>query len=275
MPFVLDNVCFAFGRRRVFDNLTLHLKKGRFYGLIGPNGCGKTTLLDILCRLRRPDAGTIRLAGRNLDAYGRKELARRISLVPQDFLINFPFTAMEIVMMGRYPHLPRFAAPGEQDLALVADIMGRTDTARFRNRLITELSGGERQRVVFARALAQDAEVMLLDEATSNLDINHSLALLNLATRQVRENNRTILASFQEINLAATFCTHLIFMQDGAIVDLGPTDEVLDAGIFRRIFGVQAKVYFEPYTASKQVVFKPTEEPHGPVDQYCTAEKLP
>jgi len=263
MAFDLQRVCFAYGRRRVFSGLTLQLQKGCFYGLVGPNGCGKTTLLDLLCRQRTPDAGRIHLDGRRLAQYGRKALARRISLVPQDFLINFPFTAREVVMMGRYPHLPRFAAPGSRDRAVVDDVMARTDTARFRCRLVTELSGGERQRVVFARALAQDADVMLLDEATSNLDINHSLALLNLAARQVNEKGRTVLATFQDINLAAAFCSHLVFMHQGRIAALGPTAEVLDAGILRRVFGVRAKVYFEPYTASKQVVFKPTEEQHA------------
>lgn len=266
MPFELDSVCFAYGRRQIFSSLTLRLERGCFYGLIGPNGCGKTTLLDLLCRLRVPDRGTIRLQGRPLADYARRELARRISLVPQDFLINFPFTAFEVVMMGRYPHLLRFTAPDDRDRAMVADVMDSTDTALFRHRLVTELSGGERQRVVFARALAQDAEVMLLDEATSNLDINHSLALLNLAARQVREKHRTILATFQDINLAAAFCSHLIFMQRGAIAGFGPTDEVLESEILRRLFGVRAKVYFEPYTASKQVVFKPAEGHHASAD---------
>ncbi len=266
MPFDLDNICFSHGRRRVFSNLTLRLEKGRFYGLVGPNGCGKTTLMDLLCRQRTPAGGSIRLSGRALAEYGRKALARRVSLVPQDFRINFPFTAGEVVMMGRYPHLPRFSAPGDRDHAMVDDVMERTDTARFRHRLVTELSGGERQRVVFARALAQDAEVMLLDEATSNLDVNHSLALLNLAAEQVRRRGRTVLAVFQDINLAAAFCSHLIFMHHGAIAAQGPTDEVLDAEILQRVFAVRAKVYFEPYTASRQVVFKPTEEHHASVD---------
>ena len=164
-------------------------------------------------------------------------------------------------MMGRYPHLPRFGAPGGRDRAVVDDVMVRTDTARFRRRLVTELSGGERQRVVFARALAQDAEVMLQDN--EHLMRMKELALLNLAVRQVNEKGRTVLATFQDINLAAAFCSHLVFMNQGTIAALGPTAEVLDAGILRRVFGVRAKVYFEPYTASKQVVFKPMGEQHA------------
>jgi len=256
MGFSLAHVDFAYQKRPVFNNLSLVMKPGRFYGLIGPNGCGKTTLLDLLCGLRQPDHGSIRFRGRDLRAFSKKELACQVALVPQDFFINFPFSAEEVVMMGRYPRLPRFAAPSAFDRKFVKRIMSDTDTVKFHDRMVTALSGGERQRVVFARALAQDTPVLVLDEATSNLDIAHSLAMLDLAARGVYDAGKTVIASFQDINLAAAFCSHLVLMQPGRIVAQGPTDKILTAERIERVFGVAAKVYFDAYANARQVVFK-------------------
>jgi iron complex transport system ATP-binding protein len=160
MPFEFSHISFNYVDRKVIDDISLSLAPGKFYGIVGPNGSGKTTLLDLLARHRQPDAGDIYYRGRALSSFSKKELSREIALVPQNFYINFPFTVKEIVMMGRYPHIPRFAAPSAQDLDTLHKVMQETDTGKFADRYITELSGGERQRVVFARALAQDTPVL-------------------------------------------------------------------------------------------------------------------
>jgi len=229
---------------------------GMFCGIIGPNGCGKTTLLDLLAKHRRPTAGRIAYGGRDLGTYSTKELSKEIALVPQNFYINFPFSVNEVVMMGRYPHIPRFSAPSPEDVDIVQEIMEKTEVSEFTGRFITELSGGERQRVVFARALAQDTHVLILDEATSNLDINHSISLLNICEKRMKEQGRTIISVMQDINLAAVYCDYLVFMSGGRIAIHGATKDVLNSDTIRKVFNIDSKVYAESYSDSLQVVFK-------------------
>lgn len=256
MSFEIDALAFAYDQRTVLKAVSLSLPAGHFYGILGPNGCGKTTLLDLLAGHRRPAAGRIRYRGSDLGRYSRRELAAEIALVPQDFYINFPFTAREIVMMGRYPFIPRFAAPSAADHQRVREIMDITGTWPLRNALVTELSGGERQRVVFARALAQDTRVLMLDEATSNLDIGHSLELLALTARSVGTTEKTVIAVFQDINLAAAFCDRLVVMKAGTVAACGETAEVLQADLLQAIFGVRARVSHNAYADAPQVVFR-------------------
>jgi len=256
MPFELNHIRFNYAERKVIDDISLVLEPGKFYGIIGPNGSGKTTLLDLLARHRQPDKGDIFYQGKALSSFSKKALSKEIALVPQNFYINFPFTVKEIVMMGRYPHIPRFAAPSSDDVNILQSVMQLTETNGFSDRYITELSGGERQRVIFARALAQDTPVLILDEATSSLDINFSINLLNIAEQRVKINNHTVVAVMQDINLAAGYCDYLIFMSGGKIAAHGPTRKVLNSEILRTVFQVDAKVYREPYSQSLQVVFR-------------------
>ena len=256
MGFELESVDFAFAGKRVIEGVSIALAPGRFYGIVGPNGCGKTTMLDLLCRFRQPQSGQIRYGGNHLAAYSKRQLAREIALVPQNFYINFPFTVREVVMMGRYPYIPRFSGPSARDADIVAAVMESADVDRLAGRFITELSGGERQRVVFARALAQDTPVLILDEATSNLDISHAIRLLGLAVRKVRDESKTVLAVFQDINQAAAYCDHLIFMARGKIAAHGDTRKVLNPETLRTVFEVDAKVYHDDYSNSLHVVYK-------------------
>ena len=256
MSFELNHISFQYAHRKVIDDISLVLTPGKFYGIIGPNGSGKTTLLDLLARHRIPDEGDIFYQGRALSSFSKKELSRKLALVPQNFYINFPFTVKEIVMMGRYPHMPRFAAPSSDDLDILQQVMQLTEINVFADRFITELSGGERQRVVFARALAQDTPVLILDEATSNLDINFSINLLNIAEQRVKTKSHTVVAVMQDVNLAAGYCDYLTFMSDGKIAAHGATDTVLTPETLRTVFDIEAKVYHESYSTSLQVVFK-------------------
>lgn len=159
-------------------------------------------------------------------------------------------------MMGRYPHIPRFAAPTSDDFNILQNVMQLTEINEFADRYITELSGGERQRVVFARALAQDTAVLILDEATSNLDINFSINLMNIAEQSVKTKEKTVIAVMQDINLAAGYCDYLIFMSAGKIAAHGTTPTVLNPETLRTVFNIEAKVYQESYSQSLQVVFK-------------------
>jgi iron complex transport system ATP-binding protein len=255
MMYELQHIGFAYGLKTVIRDLTLTLESGHFYGIIGPNGCGKTTLIDLLAGHIQPHQGSIRFKGRPLDAYPRKDLALRIALVPQDFRINFPYTCKEIVMMGRYPHIPRFAPPAEHDRRIVETVMQQADLNGFEARYVHQLSGGERQRVVFARSLAQQTPVLLLDEATSNLDMHHCLALLNLAAQRVAEGC-LVIAVMQDVNLAAMYCDRLICMSGGGIFSSGSLEKVLTADMLRTVFQVRASVVRNPYADALQVVIK-------------------
>jgi iron complex transport system ATP-binding protein len=240
----------------VIEDLSVRLESGRFYGLLGPNGCGKTTLVDLLVRLRHPSGGSVRFRGKPLAGIPRRQLARQMALVPQDFQINFPFTAREVILMGRYPHMPRFSPPSPEDLEVVETVMDQTDTTYLADQCVTTLSGGERQRVVFARALAQQSPVLLLDESTSNLDIRHALHLLELTEAKVRNDGATVLAVFQDIHLAALFCEEMFFMKDGRVVAAGPTPEVLTPRTLKAVYGVASRIRKDPETGDLHVAFR-------------------
>ncbi len=254
--FEIQAVSFSYEKKSVLRDFSLTLNAGVFYGIIGPNGCGKSTLIDLMICHWQPTTGNIRYKGEDLNTYSRKALSREIALVPQNFYINFPFTAREVIMMGRYPHIARFAAPSDEDIRILQDIMAKTETLAFANRYITELSGGERQRVILARSLAQNTPVLLLDEATSNLDINHTITVLNMVAERVVKQHKTVIAVMQDINLAALFCDELIFMKQGSVVAHGPVQTVLNQEILRSVFQVESKVRFDPYAQALQVIYK-------------------
>lgn len=250
----LKHIGFAYGPKTIISNLSLSFRMGHFYGIIGPNGSGKTTLIDLLAGHLRPQRGSIALNGRTLALCSRKRLARWIALVPQDFRINFPYTCGEIVMMGRYPHIPRFAQPGDHDRDVVKNVLHRTGLKDFTHRFVSRLSGGERQRVVFARGLAQDTPVLLLDEATSNLDLRHTIGLLNLAAERVSKG-AMVIAVMQDVNLAAMYCDRLVCLNKGSVFAEGPVDSVLTTDVLRAVFHVNTRVTHNDFSNARQVVF--------------------
>lgn len=255
MGYTLKDICFSYEAQAIFSGLSLEIENGVFHGVLGPNGSGKTTLLDLITGHLKPQNGDILLDGRPLDDLTVAEQAKKCALVPQDFRVNFPFTVEQVVMMGRYPHLGRFNGPGATDRELVAQAMAATGISEFSRRHVTELSGGERQRVVFARALAQNASCLILDEAASNLDIRHTLSLMTLAADRVRHKGLTVISVMQDLNLAARFCRTLLFLKKGRVIAHGPVDEVFTESVIKEVFHVSSHVYFDEAIHCKQVVF--------------------
>jgi len=252
--FELSNLHFAFGEREVIKGLNWRLDAGHFYGIVGPNGCGKTTLLLLMMGYYRPERGKILFDGREMTALKRRLLATKMALVPQDFAINFDFRVFDVVMMGRYPYIPRFTAPPRVEVEKVWAVMKEMGIDGMAERSVMALSGGEKQRVVFARALAQDTPVLLLDEATSNMDIQHTLHALDRVAERVA-SGKTAIGVFHDLNLAAMYCDRLVFMANGTIARMGNTDDVLDEETIARVFEVKSKIIDSPATAGRHVVF--------------------
>ena len=257
----ITGLAFGYAERPVLDNISLELVPGRCYGILGPNGSGKTTRLDLLSGLLRPHAGQVTFRGCGVLRWPKKQLARRLALVPQDFMVRFGYTVREVVEMGLHPHLHRFASPTATDLALVDEALAATGIEELAERPVTRLSGGEKQRVAVARALAQRPEVLLLDEATSNLDIHHSLEILQLVRQRFERHGMQVVAVMHDLNLAALFCDHLIFLKGGQVLRQGPTDEVLTPETIAAVYGVEAEVRDNPFTRSRQVSFRLPAKP--------------
>lgn len=258
--YALEKVCFSYGATPVLHDVNLRLQAGKFYGLVGPNGCGKTTFLDLLTGCKKQLSGAISYMGKELTSYSKRKLARQLALVPQEFDTGFGFTVEEIVLMGRHPHIDRFSAPTEEDWRLVDQAMISIGIDGLRNRYTNSLSGGQKQRTVVARALAQNAPVLLFDEATSSLDIKYTLQIFNIARNLVQTEGRTVIAVIHNLNLAAAYCDNCIFMNNGRIVRHGPTGETMTAETISEIFDVQAKVALDPFNNARQISFQYREQ---------------
>jgi len=255
MAFELNNICFSYGSHNVIDELSIFIKSGCFHAILGPNGCGKTTLLDLLSGYIRPASGKIHFNGQNLSDYGKRRLSRLIALVPQEYRVNFPYTVREVVAMGRYPHQARFSHPTAQDMQIVENALEVCGAEELSGRFVTELSGGEKQRVIFARAVAQETSVLLLDEPCASMDVKHALRILNVASEQVRKKGVTVIAVMHDINLAARFADNLIFMKQGRRIASGPARDSLDSKIIQEVFDVESLVAMEQNLKVPQVVF--------------------
>jgi len=256
-----ERVSFAYGPRPVLSDVTLAVAAGELVGVIGPNGGGKTTLVRLLSGVLAPAAGTIRLGGRPLAAYRRRELARRLAVVPQDPVLEFPFTALEVVLMGRAPHLSALGFPGAADVALARAAMARLDVAGLEDRPLDRVSGGERQRVLLARALAQGAEVLLLDEPTTHLDVRHQTGIYDVVQELARDSGIAVLSVLHDLNLAALYCDRLVLMSEGRVARAGAPADVLTADALRRAYGADVQVAANALTGAPIVLPRPRRRP--------------
>ena len=237
----LSGVGVRRGGRWVVRDASVEIATGQFVGLVGPNGSGKSTLIRLLAGLWRPDEGTVRLDGQQLGALPRTEVARRIACVPQDTRIEFGFSVRQIVAMGRYPLRGRFQRETPEDAAAVDVAMQQTDVTHLRNQLATRISGGERQRLLVARALATGARILLLDEPTSNLDVDHRLDVLDLCRGLVRRGHGIVLAT-HDLDAAFSSTDRTAVIDSGRIVALGHPGRVLSDATLRRTFHVQSEL---------------------------------
>ncbi|MFA5536960.1 MAG: heme ABC transporter ATP-binding protein [Bacillota bacterium] len=238
----MEKLAFRYGAHQVLKELSLKVERGVFLAIVGPNGSGKSTLLKNLSAVLTPAKGKVFLDGEDLYRIGPKALAKKLAVVPQDTTVQFPFTVEEVVLMGRMPHQERFQGDTEKDFKIVQQSMERTNTWHLRERNITELSGGERQRVIVARALAQEPQILLLDEPTAHLDLQHQMELLNLLQGLKNEGQVTILAVFHDLNLAAQFSEFVILLHQGKIYASGTPAEVLTPANLAAVYGMEVVV---------------------------------
>jgi iron complex transport system ATP-binding protein len=253
-----EDVSFAFKRDEpVLSNISFSVSPGEFLGIIGPNGSGKTTLIRILCGSLSPDSGRVVFDEEYLENYDRRELARRVAVVPQESTVVFPFTVMEIVLMGRAPYLGRFEFEKNADIEKAREAMMLTDTLGFSRRRLSELSGGEKQRVILARALAQEPRVLLLDEPTTFLDLKHQLDIYRLIRRLARDEGLIVIASSHDLNLAGMFSDRLLLLERGSKAAEGVPGDVLTREIIESVYGTPVNVSVHQKTGRPLVVPEP------------------
>ncbi|WP_029153889.1 ABC transporter ATP-binding protein [Microbacterium gubbeenense] len=251
-----DRATLGYDSRIISETLSVTVPDESFTVIVGANACGKSTLLRGLSRLLKPTAGDVVLDGRAIAGYRAKEVARRLGLLPQSSLAPDGITVADLVARGRYPHQGLLRQWSEDDEHAVAQAMEATGVSPLSGRLVDELSGGQRQRVWVAMVLAQQTNILLLDEPTTFLDIAYQIDLLELFTDLHREG-RTLVAVLHDLNHAARYASHLIAMKDGAVVAEGPPSEIVTADLVEEVFGLRCVVVPDP------VVGKPTVVPLG------------
>jgi iron complex transport system ATP-binding protein len=252
----VENIRLAYGRNTVISDMSFQVAQGEMLGLIGPNGSGKSTIIKALSHVLVPHSGRIILDGKEISGIRRQELARLVGVVPQTPILPSSFTAFEIVLMGRNPHLGLLRYESENDMTITWQAMAKTGTQSLAERRIGELSGGEIQRIVIARVLAQQPETILLDEPTANLDISHQLEILDLIKNLCRESHLTVVITLHDLNLAAQFCDRLILIHNGLVHARGTPEEVINSANIKDVYGTEECVFAHPVNGLPVVLLK-------------------
>jgi iron complex transport system ATP-binding protein len=278
MKLIVNDVNFSYSSKKNLEDISFTASKGRLLGIIGQNGCGKTTLLKCIDRMLKPSQGSILIEEPDVSIFNknrtdidlsqvniadlkRKELGRAIGVVSQSSYVSFPFTGYDAVMMGRYS---RISGNAKKDREAVLSAMKRAGAIEFAERSVNELSGGELRRVMIARALAQEPSVLLLDEPTLHLDVNHQFDLMNLVTVLKKNFNMIVIMVTHDLMFASRFCDDILLMEKGKIVAAGKTEEVLTRENINSIFGIDAIVEYDERVQGYNVVMIGPGKPHTP-----------
>jgi iron complex transport system ATP-binding protein len=253
----IDTVSFGYSstdRTLVLDRVSATIAAGHIVGILGPNGSGKTTLLRLINGTLTPRAGAVYLDGQPVHRQSRRELARRMAVVPQETHLAFDYSVLEMVLMGRHPHLGAFQVEGPSDVAIARDALKATGTDHLEDRDFGTLSGGEKQRVIIAAALAQAPDLLLLDEPTASLDLGYQLEVSALLHRLNEERGITMVLSTHDLNVAAAVCHELVLIRDGRVLAAGSTGDVLTPEHVEALYDVEADVHVHDETGHLTVV---------------------
>jgi iron complex transport system ATP-binding protein len=238
----INNVACRYESANVLENINFSARGGDFIGVIGPNASGKSTLLKSISKLLKPHTGVVLLNGRDVHTLKSAEIAKNLAVVPQESVISFAFTALEVVLMGRTPHWNRFERESKKDFIIAQKAMELTNTWYLAQRPIDTLSGGEKQRIIIARALTQEPKVLLLDEPTDHLDINHQIEILDLIKKLSKEERTVVIGVFHDLNIASQYCDKLILLYQGRIFAAGGAGDVLTGENIEKVYGVKVTV---------------------------------
>lgn len=228
--------------KEILKGVNLDIKKGSFVGIIGPNGCGKTTLLKNIYRELKPSAGAVYIGGIEVSGIKNKELSKIMSVVVQEHNMEFDFTVKEVINMGRFSKVGRFGFADEADENIIDDCLDKVGMLKMADRKFLSLSGGEKQRVMIGLALCQKTELIILDEPTNHLDIKYQLNIIHM----IRHLGATVLTTIHDMNIAGTYCDYIYAMKEGNVVKQGTVKQVFSESFFREVFGVEAYVYENP-----------------------------
>lgn len=253
-PIKINNLNWSFGETEILKSICTNIKNNKFTCILGPNGSGKSTLLKNIVKVLEPKNKCIYIYGKDVTKLKYKDLAKEIAVVPQNTMISFDFTVMDIVLMGRSPYLSRFEVESEEDFQIVKKAMEITSTWSLKDRSIHKISGGERQRVVIARALAQQSQILVLDEPISHLDIHHQIEVLNISKKLCSEKTITVLAVLHDLNLAIEFSEYLILLKQGKIISQGLTDQVITKENIKNVYNIDVHMMKNPITGKPHVI---------------------
>ncbi|MEJ8644911.1 ABC transporter ATP-binding protein [Streptomyces sp. MS1.HAVA.3] len=249
-----ENVTLGYDQRVIAENLSVEIPDNSFTVIVGPNACGKSTLLRALSRMLKPSAGRVLLDGQAIGSMPAKKVAKTLGLLPQSSIAPDGITVADLVSRGRYPHQGLLRQWSAEDERVVNESMASTGVAELADRAVDELSGGQRQRVWIAMALAQQTPLLLLDEPTTYLDIQHQIDVLDLCAELHEEQGRTLVAVLHDLNHAARYATHLIAMRGGEVVAQGPPAEVVTAELVEKVFGLRCQIIDDPETGTPLVI---------------------
>lgn len=241
----VNGLSFGYGERKILEKICFEVGNGKFFGILGPNGSGKSTLLKNIMQYISPDSGTVFLFEEEISNMSRNSIAKKMAFVPQKSEMSMGLSVFETILMGRLPHLKnRWEGYTQTDRSIVESAMLDLDLTRFKDRIALSLSGGEFQKVLLARALVQAPEVVLLDEPTSNLDMNHAVELMSLIKNMTVRNELTAVAVLHDLNLASLFCDEVIFIKDNGIKYSGNPKSIFKREIIREVYGVDVFIGF-------------------------------
>jgi len=241
----VNDLSFSYRERPVLQKIDLDIKKGERIGILGPNGCGKTTLLKLMNRNLHPDSGKVMMNDIDLEEVSKREIARHIAVVPQSNEIRFAFSVRDIVMMGRMPFIGQFQGESSEDVRIVDEAMKKTNVTEFADRLINTMSGGERQRVIIARAIAQKPEIILLDEPNLHLDICYQFEVLDLVKKLSDEEDLTVVIVSHDLPMVVRYCDRIVLIHDHKVFAIGTPEEVLTRENMRIVFNINAVLEYD------------------------------
>ncbi|MBQ4775430.1 Fe(3+) dicitrate ABC transporter ATP-binding protein FecE [Pectobacterium versatile] len=255
MELTTQNLTAGYGDKRILDGLSLSLPAGKITALLGPNGCGKSTLLKCFAKLLTPESGTIQLNGKPLSAFSARQLSRHLALLPQQHLTPEGITVRDMVAYGRSPWLSLWGRLSPDDRQRVQLAMEKTHIVDLADKRLTDLSGGQRQRAFLAMLLAQDTPVVLLDEPTTYLDINHQVELMKLL-RELNQAGKTVVTVLHDLNQASRYCDHLVMLADGRVMAQGSPHEVMKPALLQQVFSIDAEIHAEPVSGQPMCVVR-------------------